>query len=92
LKISCRKVGESFLKSNSPYRQIYDSSREFYAANRPDWTLLHQHNAALGRMIKTWLQHLWITWREMEGLPANQPYAMDRLGHEHYIGPEKFGW
>ncbi len=92
LKIACRLVGESFLKSNSPYRSIYDSAREYYAANREDWTPLHQHNAALGKMIKVWLQHLWVIWREMEGLEITELYVMERLGHTHYIRPEDFGW
>jgi len=92
LKIACRKVGEQFMMHNSPYKRIYDSSRDYYLANRPEWIPLRQHNAALDRMIKIWLQHLWIIWREMEGLPTNQPYAMDRLGHEHYLRPGEFGW
>ena len=92
LKIACRLIGESFLKSNSPYRSIYDSAKEYYAANRTDWTLLHQHNAALGKMIKVWLQHLWVIWREMEGLDIKDLYVMEHLGHTHYLKPEDFGW
>lgn len=92
LKTACWLVAGSFLKSRSPYRQIYDSAREYYTANRPDWTEGHRHNAAMGRMIKVWLQHLWLTWRQMEGLPTNEPYAIDKLAHTHYMSPKEFGW
>ncbi len=92
LKQACYLVGGSFLKSNSPYRQIYDSAREYYEANRKDWTLGHQHNAAMRKMVKLWLSHLWLTWRSIEGLETNEPYVHSKLGHEHNYTPEEFGW
>lgn len=92
LKTACWLVAGSFLKSSSPYRRIYDSAREYYSANRPEWTDGHRHNAAMGRMIKVWLQHLWLKWRQMEGLPTNNPYAIDKLAHTHVITPQEFGW
>jgi len=92
LKTSCYLVGSSFLKSNSPYRRVYDSAREYYAANRPDWTKGHQHNAAMRKMIKVWLSHLWEVWRKLEGLPVRDLYSQDKLGHNHYMSPQEFGW
>lgn len=92
LKTTCYLVGSSFLRSNSPYRAVYDESKEYYQNNRPDWTKAHIHNAAMRKMIKTWLAHLWQVWREMEGLETRELYAMDRLGHEHYKSPAEFGW
>lgn len=92
LKTSCYLVGTSFLRSNSPYRQIYDSAREYYELNRSDWTKLHQHNAAMRKMIKVWLSHLWLRWRQIEGLPVNEPFSIEKLGHKHYMKPEEFGW
>ena len=91
LKTSCYKVGSSFLKSNSPYRQIYDNAKEYYEINR-DWTKLHRHNAAMGKMIKVWLSHLWEVWRKVEGLPVRNIYAEGKLGHNHYIKPQDYGW
>lgn len=92
LKTTCYLVGASFLKSNSPYRRIYDSAREYYTANRPDWTEAHRHNAALRKMIKMWLSHLWLTWRKLEGLPTSEPYVQEKLGHTHIHTPQEFGW
>jgi hypothetical protein len=37
--------------------------------------------AAKRYMIKQFLAELWLTWREMEGLPITQPYAVAKLGH-----------
>lgn len=91
LKTTCYLIGISFLRSNSPYRQIYDEARRYYRENRPDWTKAHQHNAAMRKMIKIWLAHLWLMWREMEGLPVREPYiAADP--HHLIIPPEEMGW
>lgn len=92
LKTTCYLVGESFIKSNSPYRAIYDNAKEFYTNTKPDWTKLHCHHAAIRKMLKLWLSHLWIIWRELEGLPVTMPYAHEKLGHEHYMKPQEFGW
>jgi hypothetical protein len=92
LKSTMYLVAGSFLKSNSPYRAVYDRAREYYAANRPDWTAGHQHNAAMRKMIKFYLAHLWEIWRQMEGLPVRNLYAIDNLGHTHYEPPAKYGW
>ena len=92
LKTACYLVGSSFLKSNSPYREIYDSTKAYYETNREEWPKGQRHNAAMRKMIKVWLQHLWVIWRNMEGLPTSGPYVMDKLRHEHYLPPEDFGW
>lgn len=47
----------------------------------------HVDMKAMRKMTKLFLQHLWIVWREAEGLPTNKPYAHDRLGHQGYIEP-----
>lgn len=47
----------------------------------------HVHNRAMRKMIKLFLGHLWIVWREAEGLPVSKPYAIDQLGHNSYIDP-----
>jgi len=92
LKSSCYLVGGSFLKCNSPYRAIYDSAKEFYQANKPEWTKAHIHNASMRKMIKMWLSHLWLVWRELRGLPTNMPYVNEKLNHTHYYSPKEFGW
>lgn len=92
LKTTCYLVATSFLKSRSPYRDVYDSAREYYDANRPDWTKGHKHNAAMRKMTKMWLSHLWLRWRQVEGLPVTDPYVQDKLRHENIKSPEDFGW
>lgn len=92
LKTSCYLIGESFLRSNSPYRRVYDDAKAYYQANRPEWTKGHIHAASMRKMIKVFLSHLWIIWREMEDLPIRSLYVNDRLAHQHYYGPAEFGW
>jgi len=38
-------------------------------------------------MGKIFLAHLWVKWREFEGLPVSQPYVQAILGHTHIIEP-----
>ena len=92
LKTACYLLGGSFLKSNSPYRKEYDSAREYYDANRPEWTKAHCHQAAMRKMIKLFLQHYWVVARTLEGLPVTMPYVHDKLGHAHYYPPQDYGW
>lgn len=92
LKTTCYLISSSFLKCSSPYRDVYDSARAYYDAQRPDWTKGHQHNAAMRKMTKMFLSHLWVTWRTLEDLPTTAPYVHDRLGHSHYYEPQDFGW
>ena len=47
----------------------------------------HVHNRAMRKMVKLFLACLWLVWREAEGLPVTKPYAIERLGHNSYIGP-----
>lgn len=92
LKKICYLIGMSFIKSRSPYADVYYSSKAYYEANRPDWTKLHIHNAAIRRMIKHFLTHLWLVWRELEGYETRSLYVEEYLGHEHITSPAEFGW
>jgi len=92
LKVTCYVVATSMLRANSPYRAIYDSSRIYYEANRPDWTKSHQHLASMRRMVKVFLAHLWEHWRLLEGLPVREPYVISRLGHTGVMSRFDFGW
>jgi hypothetical protein len=92
LKTTCYLIGSSFLKCSSPYRAIYDSAKEYYEANRPDWPKGHKHNAAMRKMIKIFLSHLWESWRELEGLPIKDAYVLEKLGHTHRFEKGDFGW
>ena len=43
----------------------------------------HRHKAATRKMIKEFLKHLYIAWRELEGLPVREPYSEEYLGKIH---------
>jgi len=92
LKPVCYLIGTSFLKCKSPYASIYYEAKEYYAENRPEWTKLHIHYAAMRKMIKVFLSHVYKVWREMEGLPAYLPYIIGKGNHTHYLPPEDYGW
>jgi len=82
-------IANSFLKTGSKYRIIYDRAKEYYTANR-DWNKSHIHYAALRRMEKLFLAHVWEKWREIEGLPTREPYPIEYLGHITKLEPEEF--
>lgn len=89
-KTVCYLIGESFLRSNSPFRRVYDDARVHYEATHPEWTPLHQHRAAMRKMEKVFLACLWIVWRKELGLPTELPYAHEHLGHKQLYSPEDF--
>ena len=91
LKTTMYLVGTSFLRSGSPYRQVYDEARVYYES-REGWTKLHQHLAAMRKMEKLFLAHLWERWRTLEGLPIRVPYVQEVLGHTGIRRPQEFGW
>lgn len=94
LKATCYNIGVSLIRKGEdyPYRDVYDKAREYYTENR-DWTEAHCHFASLRKVIKMWLQHLWITWRKLEGLPVSLPWQFEHMSiHTHYLPPEDFGW
>lgn len=94
LKSTCFTIGVSLIRKGEdyPYRDIYDKAREYYSEKR-EWTDAHCHFAALRKVIKIWLQHLWITWRKIEGLPVSLPWQFEHTdNHTHYLPPEDFGW
>ena len=91
LKKALYKVAMSFLKCSSPYRKFYDDAKQYYEANR-DWTKMHIHLASIRKMIKMFLSHLWHVWRTVEGLPTRELYVVEKLGHNHIIPPDDFGW
>jgi len=90
LKTVCFLVGRQMLMVNSPYRRIYDEAKADYEQNRPDWKPLRRHYAAIRKMVKIFLSHLWVKWREAEGLPVSEPYILAQPGHSRYYGPDEF--
>lgn len=41
----------------------------------------HKNSMALRYMIKQFLRNLWTTWRQVEGLPVDAPYEVEKLGN-----------
>ncbi len=90
LKTTLYLQAASFIKCNSPYRTIYDQSKAFYTSTKPEWTKNHCHLAAMRKMAKIFLSHVWETWRKAEGLPTREVYVVEKLGHTHVFRPEDF--
>jgi len=82
LKALLYNIGTSFIKTKSPYREIYDQTKARYEQARPDWSRNRIHLAAMRKMEKVFLANLWEAWREAEGLPVRiQEYPFDYLRH-----------
>jgi len=92
LKTACYQIADEFILHNSPYKRIYESRRAHAETTNPDWIPAHRKADAMRVMIKVFLEHLWVTWRKMEGLPTGAPYVHDKLGHDTYFPPEAYGW
>jgi len=85
-------IPRALLMAKSPYSEIFYKAREFYSINRPEWTKDHVRRSANRKMVKIFMSHLWLRWRQLEGLPISAPYVHARLGHTHNYPPEDFGW
>jgi hypothetical protein len=92
LKTACWLLATGLMRANSPYRREYDAARERYEMTHAEWTDGHKHNAALRKMVKLWLSHLWEAWRELEGLPTRPPYALEYLKHNTHKSRFEYGW
>ena len=65
LSVGCMKMvgGEDkngVVKPRSPYRNVYEEAKAHYETARPEWSLIHRHNAALRKVSKEILKDLWI--------------------------------
>ena len=49
----------------------------------------HLHNRAIRKTAKIFLQHLWVFWRESEGLPVSEPYVQAIMGHTNIVKREE---
>lgn len=91
-KVLCWKIGQSFEKQGpkSAYYNFYKKIKEEEKARNPEKikengkTMFndgHIRNRALRKTIKLFLAHLWVVWREIEGLPVSDPYVGQVLNH-----------
>jgi len=50
----------------------------------------HMDARARRKIAKLFLAHLWLKWRELEGLPTSDPYVEAILGHTHIVPVPEF--
>jgi len=82
-------LGPSFLKTKSPYADIYYEYKN-RLQNSPAHSKkskLHIHNMAIRYMVKEFLVDLWLKWRELEKLPTRSRYSEEKLGLHHSKAP-----
>jgi len=54
---------------------------------------IDRHMSAIRKMMKFYLADLWFMWRALEGLPTEDLYVKEHLGHERAtIDPRSRGW
>lgn len=91
-KVLSWKLGQSFLKQGerSRYYGFYNEYKKEEREKHPKKQKVdgktyfndgHLHNRALRKVTKLFLSHLWLRWREIEGLPVTEPYVGSVLGH-----------
>jgi hypothetical protein len=70
-------LGPILLKVGSPWRRQYDDYK--HRKTTAGWGKSdgHRHQAAIRYMVKMLLQDIWRKWREAEGLPVREPYAVE---------------
>ena len=78
-------VGPSFLRSKSPYAEVYYDYKNRYEVHpaHKDKSKGHRHNMAMRAMVKRFLVDLHINWRMLEGLPVGEEFSVRRLGLVH---------
>lgn len=81
LKKLCWKLGASFVKQKTGYREYYDKFREVEDNDVTERSKLHNFNRAKRKTVKLFLSHLYVKWRELEGLPVSDPYCEAHLDH-----------
>ncbi len=100
LKSELYLIVGNFLKQQTPvYADYYYSVKADYRRKHPEkelnpdgpqkyrYTDQHIHLMTIRKVAKLLLQHLWVVWRESEGLDAGEPYIHAVKGHTHYIAP-----
>lgn len=98
LKSICWLISDQFVKQNTPlYRDIYDAEKARQRRLHPEKIVEngkttyndgHIDNMARRKAVKIFLQHLWVVWRSLEGLPVSEPYVQAILKHTSIVEPE----
>lgn len=86
-------------RRNAPrrfYAEIYEAWRATYEQRglqlpeKDRWSKLHQHLAAMDKMLDVFLSHLWKRWRQRASWPVPPLYVHERLGHQDTYDPDDF--
>ena len=73
------------LKAKDPvYSKIYYDYKARLDKSRAHKDLSdgRKHMMAQRYMVKQFLRNLWTTWRDLEGLPVDEPYEVAKLGNK----------
>lgn len=100
LKSEVWQAVQHFVRQQTPvYADYYYEAKEDYRRKHPEkelnpggpqkyrYTDGHIRAMTERKVAKLFLQHLWVVWRESEGLPVSKPYVHTVKGHTHYIAP-----
>lgn len=76
-------VSEDAKKDDKAWKALLTAAIAAAKAKGMDepWIDMRVHLAAMRKMEKIFLSHLWEQWRILEGLPVREPYAMEYLAH-----------
>ena len=99
LKSEMYLIGDQFIRHQVPgYVDIYYSEKSRIRTLHPEpekttssawptnYTDSHVHRMAMRKMVKIFLNHLWVEWRTAEGYEITEPYAIAHLkNHTRYI-------
>jgi len=98
LKSICWLIADQFVRQQTPtYAGLYYEEKERQRRLHPEkakgdngkWQFNDGHidNRARRKVAKVFLQHLWVVWRQSEGLPVTEPYVQAVMGHTNIIEP-----
>jgi len=57
------------------------------ASGEINFTPHHIDLRAKRKVAKIFLSHLWLVWRQAEGIPVSDPYVANMEGHNHIVPP-----
>jgi hypothetical protein len=86
-KTICFLIGTSFSRQGGPYKIYYQDAYARYASRHPEWPAKHVVFAAMRVTVKLFLKHLWIVWREADGISSDHADWAKSLGGDMGPGP-----
>ena len=78
LRAACFVLATSLLRCHSPYAEEYYRTKPIYLCR--GWSKAHAHRAAVRRMLKLFLAHLWEYGRRLQGLPTRRVTDLGAYG------------